>query len=105
MKLIIKIIIFNFNTLYDRFIQKEKDNENMEEIKEEEKSNKINISKIENMNETMKSEKETIENNKNIVYTLKDGKGSIKEYNRYGKLMFEGEYLNGKRNGKGKEFL
>jgi hypothetical protein len=36
----------------------------MEEIKEEEKSNKINISKIENMNETMKSEKETIENNK-----------------------------------------
>ena len=45
-------------------IQNEKDNENMEEIKEEEKSNKINISKIENMNETMKSEKETIENNK-----------------------------------------
>ena len=25
-----------------------------------------------------------------------------KEYN--GKLMFEGEYLNGKRNGKGKEY-
>ena len=45
-------------------IQSEKDNENMEEIKEEEKSNKINISRIENMNETMKSEKENIENNK-----------------------------------------
>jgi len=45
-------------------IQGEKDNENMEEIKEEEKSNKINISRIENMNETMKSEKENIENNK-----------------------------------------
>ena len=45
-------------------IQSEKENENMEEIKEEEKSNKINISRIENMNETMKSEKENIENNK-----------------------------------------
>ena len=30
------------------------------------------------------------------------GKG--KEYNKYGKLIFEGEYLNGKRHGKGKEY-
>ena len=30
------------------------------------------------------------------------GKG--KEYNNNGKLIFEGEYLNGKRHGKGKEF-
>ena len=32
----------------------------------------------------------------------KNGKG--KEYNKMGKIKFEGEYLNGKRNGKGKEF-
>ena len=27
-----------------------------------------------------------------------------KEFNDYGKLRFEGEYLNGERNGKGKEY-
>ena len=43
-------------------------------------------------------------NNNNIAYSLKDGKGLIKEYNDWGKLKFEGEYLNGKRNGKGKEY-
>ena len=33
----------------------------------------------------------------------RNGKG--KEYNKYGELIFEGEYLNGKRwNGKGKEY-
>ena len=32
----------------------------------------------------------------------RNGKG--KEYNSKGKLKFEGEYLNGKRNGKGKEY-
>ena len=31
----------------------------------------------------------------------RNGKG--KEYNDNGKLIYEGEYLNGKRNGKGKE--
>ena len=51
-------------------IQSEKDNINMDEIKEEEKSNKINISKIENMNETMKSEKQNLENNKIIKDTI-----------------------------------
>ena len=40
----------------------------------------------------------------NIIYELKNGKGKVKEYNKYGKLIFEGEYLNGKRNGKGKEY-
>ena len=40
----------------------------------------------------------------NIIYTLKEGKGLIKEYNDFDKLIFEGEYLNGKRNGKGKEY-
>ena len=40
----------------------------------------------------------------NKVYELIDGKGPIKEYDEYDKLKFEGEYLNGKRNGKGKEY-
>ena len=42
----------------------------------------------------------------NIVYELKDGKGLVKEYNEHNnnRLIFEGEYLNGKRNGKGKEY-
>ena len=40
----------------------------------------------------------------NIEFEIKNGKGFIKEYNYYGKLGFEGEYLNGKRNGKGKEY-
>ena len=31
-------------------------------------------------------------------------KGKGKEYNYYGKLEFEGEYLNGERHGKGKEY-
>ena len=34
----------------------------------------------------------------------KDGKGLIKEYSYEAKLEYEGEYLNGKRNGKGKEY-
>ena len=35
---------------------------------------------------------------------MKDGKGYLKEYNYYGELEFEGEYFNGKKNGKGKEY-
>ena len=38
----------------------------------------------------------------NYLYGLKNGKG--KEYNDNNKLKFEGEYLNGKRNGIGKEY-
>ena len=34
---------------------------------------------------------------------LKDGKGYLKEY-KNNTLIFEGEYLNGERNGKGKEY-
>ena len=37
------------------------------------------------------------------IYELKNGKGYAKEY-KYGKLSFEGEYLNRERNGKGKEY-
>ena len=35
---------------------------------------------------------------------IKNGKGYIKEYDFYGRKIFEGEYDNGERNGKGKEF-
>ena len=43
--------------------------------------------------------------NNNIVYELKDGNGHVKEYGYIGScLIFEGEYLNGKRNGKGKNY-
>ena len=42
-------------------------------------------------------------NNKNI-YELKNGNGFIREYFPDGKLLFEGEYINGEKNGKGKEY-
>ena len=42
--------------------------------------------------------------NGNINYELINGKGTIKEYYDNGVLKFEGECLNGKRNGKGKEY-
>ena len=40
----------------------------------------------------------------NLVYELNNGKGMVKEYDKSGKLIFDGEYLNGKRHGKGKEY-
>ena len=41
----------------------------------------------------------------NKIYELSNGNGKVKEYgDLFGKLIFEGEYLNGKSNGKGKEF-
>ena len=44
-----------------------------------------------------------IENNN--IYELKEGKGYVKEYDETnGSLLFKGNYLNGKRSGKGKEF-
>ena len=42
--------------------------------------------------------------NGNIIYELINGTGKVKEYDEYGKLIFAGEYLNGKRNGKGKKY-
>ena len=43
--------------------------------------------------------------NGNIIYELKNGNGKVKEYHDFDdKLIFEGEYLNGKRNGNGKEY-
>ena len=40
----------------------------------------------------------------NIIYELKNGDGNVKEYNNDGELVFEGEYLDGKRYGKGREY-
>ena len=43
----------------------------------------------------------------NIIYELENGNGIIKEYelnNNILSLVFEGEYKNGRRNGKGKEY-
>ena len=42
--------------------------------------------------------------NGNIIYELINGNGKVKEYDIDGKLEFEGEYLKGKKNGKGKEY-
>ena len=39
-----------------------------------------------------------------IIYTILNGKGIVREYDEYGILKFEGEYLYGLKNGKGKEF-
>ena len=38
-----------------------------------------------------------------VVYELKDGKGLVKEYDN-GPLKFIGEYKDGERNGKGREY-
>ena len=40
----------------------------------------------------------------NLLYVLNEGKGTVKEYDYSGYLIFEGEYLNGQREGKGKEY-
>ena len=39
-----------------------------------------------------------------IIYELKEGKGYVYEYNYFGNCIFEGEYLYGIKNGKGKEY-
>ena len=35
---------------------------------------------------------------------MKDGIGNVKIFDDNGELVFEGEYINGERNGKGKEY-
>ena len=43
--------------------------------------------------------------NNNLLYELKDGKGYLKEVIIPDmKIIYEGEYLNGEKNGKGKEY-
>jgi len=45
-----------------------------------------------------------IYNNKgHLEYELINGCGKVLEYNESDQLIFEGDYLNGERNGKGKE--
>ena len=46
-------------------------------------------------------EYDTVDNN--IIYEIRNGKGFLKEYSMLGPL-FEGEYVSGERNGKGKEY-
>ena len=43
--------------------------------------------------------------NGNILYILNNGNGKVKFYDSGGNLCFDGEYLNGKKSGKGKEFF
>jgi len=40
----------------------------------------------------------------NIACQIVEGKGFMKEYDCYAKLIFEGEYSQGERKGKGKQF-
>ena len=40
----------------------------------------------------------------NDYFELKNGKGKLQEYHDNGALKYEGEYLNGLRNGKGVEY-
>ena len=42
--------------------------------------------------------------NGNIIYELINGNGKVIEYDNNGHLLYEGEYLNGLKNGKGKEY-
>ena len=42
--------------------------------------------------------------NGDIEYEIKNGKGYIRRYDCKGIIMFEGEILNGEKNGKGKEY-
>ena len=41
----------------------------------------------------------------NIIYKLNNGTGNVKEYNIVGCLIYEGGYLNGEKNGKGKNII
>ena len=43
--------------------------------------------------------------NHNVLYQIDDGKGYIYELNKYNQILYEGEYSNGERNGKGKEYI
>ena len=43
--------------------------------------------------------------NGNIAYKLINGKGKITEYDLNGNVIFEGEFLNGSENRKGKEYF
>ena len=40
----------------------------------------------------------------NNIYEINNGTGKIKEYNISSTIKFEGEYLKGEKNGKGKQY-
>ena len=40
----------------------------------------------------------------NVIYELANGKGKVREFAKKGTLIYEGEYLNGKKHGKGTEY-
>ena len=40
-----------------------------------------------------------------LAYEIKNGSGYVKKYFGFNYLKFEGEYLNGEKNGKGKEYI
>ena len=42
---------------------------------------------------------------KNVIYELNNGNGLITEYDNYGKLIFEGKYLNRKKMEKEKNIM
>ena len=42
--------------------------------------------------------------NGNVIYEIKNGRGFIKEYNQFNKLIYEGNYIYGTKNGIGKEY-
>jgi hypothetical protein len=41
----------------------------------------------------------------NDIYEIKNGKGYVKLYSYFGELLYEGGYLNGEYNGKGKKYF
>ena len=43
--------------------------------------------------------------NGKLLYELINGNGKVREYNSYWELIYDGEYKNGIRNGKGKEYI
>jgi len=51
----------------------------------------------------MEAERDHKKNNYKIYYELNNGKGYMRDYD-YEESIYEGEYLNGERNGKGRDF-
>ena len=43
--------------------------------------------------------------NGNVVCELINGKGNVKEFGNFSELLYEGDFVNGKRDGKGKHYL
>ena len=75
--------------------------------KEMEKEKNIGMEKLDFEGQYLKGKKwngKGFNINNEKVYEIKNGNGLVKEYNNEGKIIFVGEYLNGEKNGKGKEY-